>query len=330
MTSARVKTGHILAKALGIKLQYRKEIPDDLSRGESVFSIQTADTFVEDQPTSAEWVREALPSGHDIVHYFRSLFPFLSWIDRYNLQWLFGDLVAGITIGAVVVPQGMAYASLAQLPPQFGLYSSFMGVLVYWFFATSKDITIGPVAVMSTIVGNIVTQAQKTNPKIPGHVIASALAVIAGCIIVAIGLARCGWIVDLISLTSISAFMTGSAINIAVGQVPTMMGITGFSTRDATYKVVIHTLQHLGRSTLDAAMGLTALAMLYIIRSACKFAAKKSPRHQKAFFFVATLRTVFVILLYTLISWLVNRHHRKKPLFKILGTVPRGESTIEY
>lgn len=49
----------------------------------------------------------------------------------------------GITIGCVVVPQGMAYATLAGLPPQFGLYSSFMGVLVYWFFATSKDITIG-------------------------------------------------------------------------------------------------------------------------------------------------------------------------------------------
>ena len=50
---------------------------------------------------------------------------------------------AGITVGAVVVPQSMAYAKLAQLPPQFGLYSSFMGVLIYWFFATSKDITIG-------------------------------------------------------------------------------------------------------------------------------------------------------------------------------------------
>jgi len=50
---------------------------------------------------------------------------------------------SGITIGAVVVPQGMAYAVLAELPPQYGLYTSFMGVLIYWFFATSKDITIG-------------------------------------------------------------------------------------------------------------------------------------------------------------------------------------------
>jgi sodium-independent sulfate anion transporter 11 len=179
---------------------------------------------------------------------------------------------------------------------------------------------------MSTLVGNILVKAAKTNPKVPGHVIASALAVIAGCIIAFIGLIRCGWIVDLIPLVSISAFMTGSAINIAAGQVPTLMGIASyFNTRAATYLVIIDTLKWLHKSTLDAAIGLTALTMLYAIRSACKFAAKKFPSRQKAIFFVGTLRTAFVILLYILISYLVNRHHRAKPKFKILGTVPRGE-----
>lgn len=143
MSTTSSKVGHTLAKVLGIKLQYRDEIHEDLTRGESIFSVQTADDFVEEQPTSAEWVREIIPSGHDLAVYARSLFPFTYWIGRYNLQWLLGDMVAGITIGAVVVPQGMAYAQLAQLPVQFGLYSSFMGVLIYWFFATSKDITIG-------------------------------------------------------------------------------------------------------------------------------------------------------------------------------------------
>lgn len=180
---------------------------------------------------------------------------------------------------------------------------------------------------LSTLTGNIVLKAAKSHPHIPGHEVASCLAVICGCIVCAIGLARCGWIVNFISLTAISAFMTGSALNIAVGQVPTLMGITGFDTRASTYKVVINILKHLGRSKLDAAMGLTALAMLYIIRSACTYAAKKNPRRAKAFFFVSTLRTAFVILLYTLISYLVNRNHRKKPLFAILKTVPRGMQT---
>lgn len=177
---------------------------------------------------------------------------------------------------------------------------------------------------MSTVTGNVVSKVAKSDPNIPGHVVASALAVIAGSIICFIGLIRAGWIVDFISLTAISAFMTGSALNIAVGQVPSMMGITGFSTRDSTYLVVINTLKNLGHTKLDAAMGLTALTMLYLIRSACTFGARKLPNRRKMFFFLATLRTVFVILLYTMISWLVNRNHKKNPLFKILGTVPRG------
>jgi len=179
---------------------------------------------------------------------------------------------------------------------------------------------------MSTIVGNVVTKVAKTDPNIPGHVIASALAIVAGSIISFIGLIRAGWIVDFISLAAISAFMTGSALNIAVGQVPSLMGITGFSTRDATYKVVINTLKHLGGTQLDAAIGLTALTLLYILRYACNLGARKMPKRSKVFFFVVTLRTAFVILLYTLISWLVNRHHRatKDHRFQILGTVPRG------
>lgn len=182
---------------------------------------------------------------------------------------------------------------------------------------------------MSTITGNVVNKAQDTNPEIPAHVIASALAIIAGAIICFIGLVRMGRIVDFISLAAISAFMTGSAINISVGQVPALMGITGFSNREATYKVVINILKHLGRSKRDAAMGLTALFFLYLVRSLCNFGARRMPHRAKAFFFLSTLRTAFTILLYTLISWLVNRHHRSKKArkFAILGTVPRGEET---
>lgn len=185
---------------------------------------------------------------------------------------------------------------------------------------------------MSTVTGNVVDKARDLRPDIPGHVVASALAVIAGAIICFLGLIRLGRIVDFISLAAISAFMTGSAINISVGQVPALMGITGFSNREATYKVVINILKHLGRTKRDAAMGLTALAFLYLIRYFCGFAARRMPGRSKMFFFLSTLRTAFIILLYTLISWLVNRHHRKKKqrLFAILGDVPRGKIVNEH
>ncbi|KAK3309563.1 sulfate transporter family-domain-containing protein [Chaetomium strumarium] len=311
---------HVVAKALGINLREDLEKP-----GASTFSERTDHTFVEESPQVLEYLTGLVPSRKESYHYVLSLFPFVSWIGHYNAQWFLGDLVAGITIGAVVVPQGMAYAKLANLPVEFGLYSSFMGVLIYWLFATSKDITIGPVAVMSQLTGGIVADLAKTLPEYPGHVIASALGILAGAIVLFIGLIRCGWIVDVISLTALSAFMTGSALNIVVGQIPAMMGISGFSTRDAPYLVFIHTLQGLPRTTLDAAMGLTALTMLYAIRAVCSYSAKRWPKHQRLIFFLSTLRTVFVILLYTMISWLVNRGLPKDQIkFKLLLDVPRG------
>jgi solute carrier family 26 (sodium-independent sulfate anion transporter), member 11 len=118
--------------------------------------------------------------------------------------------------------------------------------------------------------------------------------------------------------------MTSSALNIAVGQVPDLIGLNGFSPQDSTYLVAINILTHLNTTTLDAAIGFTALAMFYLIRSACKIAAGRYPNYQRAFFFVSTLRTVVVILLYTLISWLVNRDIKANTKFEVLGNVPRG------
>ncbi|PKY04883.1 putative sulfate transporter [Aspergillus campestris IBT 28561] len=324
------KVGHGLAKGLGIKIPYRDPLgahTEPVTRGESTFSCGTLDTYayVESEPTSAEWLRELCPSWNQVFSYLYSLFPFLSWITRYNTQWLFGDMVAGITVGAVVVPQGMAYAKLAELPVEFGLYSSFMGVLIYWFFATSKDITIGPVAVMSTLVGTVVLDAKEKMPDVPPHVVASAMAVICGGIVCFMGLIRIGFIVDFIPLPAISAFMTGSALNICSGQVKDLLGEKAdFSTRGPTYLIIIDTLKNLPSAGVDAAMGVSALAMLYIIRAGCNFGARKHPTRAKIFFFLSTLRTVFVILFYTMISAAVNLHRRDDPLFKTLGVVPRG------
>ncbi|EKV16024.1 SutA [Penicillium digitatum Pd1] len=281
--------------------------------------------YYEHEPTVGDWFRGHTPTVPHARRYIWGLVPFLHWIGYYNVQWLIGDLVAGITVGAVVIPQGMAYAELAKLPPEYGLYSSFMGVLIYWFFATSKDITIGPVAVMSTLMGSIIIRVQAVHPEIPPPVLASALAIICGAIVLFLGLLRLGFIVDFIPLPAISAFMTGSAINVCAGQVKTVLGEkTHFSTRGATYNIIIDTLKHLPSARMDAAMGLTALAMLYGIRSACNYGTRKKPHKAKLFFFLSTLRTAFVVLFYTMISAAVNLHRRNHPAFKLLGHVPRG------
>ncbi len=99
--------------------------------------------YYEVEPTVKEALGECVPSRHDSLCFAKSLFPCLNWLPRYNWRWLLGDSIAGLTVGLVVIPQAMAYALLATLPPDFGLYTSFAGAATYWLFGTSKDIVIG-------------------------------------------------------------------------------------------------------------------------------------------------------------------------------------------
>jgi sodium-independent sulfate anion transporter 11 len=195
-------------------------------------------------------------------------------------------------------------ALLARLPAEYGLYTSFVGFILYWAFATSKDITIGTVAVMSTIVGNIVIKIQK-NPKhkhLQAPDIARALSVIAGAVLLFVGLTRLGRMVELIPLVAITSFMTGAALSIGAGQVAGMMGISGVNTRGPTYLVIIDTLKGLPRTKLDAAMGLSALFLLYAIRIVCSFMTKKQPSKKKLWFFVSLDLSSTSLLMLTITS----------------------------
>ncbi|KAI1339892.1 sulfate permease [Xylariaceae sp. FL0016] len=322
------KVGRSAAKAVGIDADYRSRAePTNLlqSTGASLAS-RSIEPYCETEPTVREFIVEHAPTWAGFGRYVRSLFPFLDWIFHYNLTWLGGDFIAGITVGFVVIPQGMAYALLAGLQAEYGLYTSFVGFILYFAFATSKDITIGTVAVMSTLVGRITERVTKEHPEFTAEMVARALALIAGVILLFIGLVRLGWIVEFIPLVAICSFMTGAAINIAVGQVPKLLGISGVNTRGPTYRIIIDTLKALPSAKIDAAMGLTALFLLYLIRWFCNFMAKRQPTRKKMWFFIGTLRLAFVILLYTLISWLANRGitNYKKAAFSILGPVPSG------
>ncbi|KAH7930843.1 sulfate permease [Leucogyrophana mollusca] len=264
----------------------------------------------------------------EVINYLTSLFPIIGWITRYNLGWLTGDLIAGLTVGMVLVPQGMSYAQIATLPPEYGLYSSFVGVTIYCFFATSKDVSIGPVAVMSLTTSQIIASIDAKFPdRWDGPQIATTVAFVCGFIVLGIGLLRIGWIVEFIPAPAVSGYMTGSAINIVAGQVPGLMGITGFNTRAATYEVIINSLKGLPRTTLDAAWGLTGLFALYAIRIVCTQLSKRYPSRSRLFFFISVARNAFVVIVSTIAAWLYCRHRKSKsgsyPI-KILETVPRG------
>lgn len=233
----------------------------------------------------------------------------------------------------VLVPQSLSYAQLAQLPAEYGLYSSFIGVLTYAFFATSKDVSIGPVAVMSLEVGTIVRSVQAKHGELySAPEIATCVAVICGFIVLGIGLLRIGWIIEFIPQPAVSGFMTGSAINIASGQVPALLGVQKlFNTKEATYKVIINTLKHLPQANLNAAFGVSALALLYIIKWSLQYIQKRYPRYARAAFFAQALRHALVIIVFTIIAWRISIHHVGPPPYQVkkapislVGTVPAG------
>lgn len=259
--------------------------------------------------------------------YVISLFPILQWIYRYNLTWLYGDLIAGLTVGVVVVPQGMSYAKIASLAPEYGLYASFVGVFIYCFFATSKDVSIGPVAVMSLQVGRTIIKVTEKHPqfKDQGPLIAVTLSLICGGIAAGLGLLRLGFILEFIPIPAVMGFMTGSAFSIIVGQLPGLVGTSKLlDTRAASYEVLINFFKQLKHANIDAAFGIVPLFVLFFIKYSAAYGEKRYPRLKRTFFYVGVLRNAFVIVFATLISYLCYRHNKKNPAASLLKTVPSG------
>ncbi|KAI9021652.1 sulfate transporter family-domain-containing protein [Phycomyces nitens] len=254
--------------------------------------------------------------------YIAGLFPIVQWIHRYNLTWLVSDLIAGITVGIVVVPQGMGYAKIANLPPQYGLYSSFVGLCIYCFFGTSKDISIGPTAVMSLLVGQTVAHVTQVSDY-TGPQVAVTLALISGVIAVFIGLVRLGILVDFIPGPAIAGFMTGSAITITIGQWPKLFGLKGVDTHDAAYLIFGNFFKRLPTTHYDAIFGLLGLIWLYSVRWGTGYLTKKYPKYSRHLFFFNIMRNGILVIFGTLIAYLIQIGKSSSPV-SILKTVPSG------
>ncbi|KAI8086065.1 sulfate transporter family-domain-containing protein [Halteromyces radiatus] len=260
---------------------------------------------------------------HYTQEYVVGLFPIASWIRRYNLLWMVRDLIAGITVGIVVVPQSMAYAKIAMLPPQYGLYTAFVGLCVYCLFATSKDISIGPTAVMSLLVGQTITRITAESSTITATEIAVAFSLLTGAIAMFLGLVRLGILVDFIPACSIAGFMTGSAITITIGQWPKLFGIKNINTQDSTYLIFGNFFKNLPNTKIDVAFGLVSLVWLYGVRYGCQYLSKRYPKYSTHLFFFSIMRNGILVIVGTLIAFLINIGKTTSPI-SILKTVPAG------
>lgn len=147
----------------------------------------------------------------------------LEWLPRYTKFDAVSDLIAGITVGLTMMPQSMAYAALANLSPQYGLYSSFMGSLIYVFFGTIKEVSIGPTSLMA-----LLTISYTRNLPIDYIFL---LCFLAGWVELLMGVFKLGFIVDFISAPAISGFTSATACIIIMTQLKGLFGIK-FASND--------------------------------------------------------------------------------------------------
>ena len=202
--------------------------------------------------------------------------PFFNWISSYNKEMLTGDVVAGLTVGIMLIPQGMAYALLAGLPPVFGLYAALVPQVVYAFLGTSRQLSVGPVAMDSLLVATIVS-ALAVNPE--NYIeLAILLALMMGALQLFLGFFKFGFLVNFLSKPVISAFTFAAALIIGLNQIKHLLGISfdkiqinnGVEEKVSTstlHDLFSQVVTHIGETNMmTLAIGLIGIIVIKLIK----------------------------------------------------------------
>uniref|UniRef100_UPI0040471348 SulP family inorganic anion transporter n=1 Tax=Roseivirga sp. TaxID=1964215 RepID=UPI0040471348 len=191
--------------------------------------------------------------------------PIFNWLPNYQKEHFNGDLFAGLAVGVMLIPQGMAYAMIAGLPPVYGLYTAIFPQLIYAIFGTSRQLAIGPVAMDSLLVaaGISLLAAEGTQAYLTFTIL---LAFFVGLFQFVLGVARMGFITNLLSKPVISGFTAAVAFIIAITQLKDLIGVTLVKS-NKTYEVVISAFDNLGKThLLTLLIGVAGILLIYALK----------------------------------------------------------------
>lgn len=198
---------------------------------------------------------------------FKNYFPILDWGRRYDRSAATNDLVAAIIVTIMLIPQSLAYALLAGLPPEVGLYASIAPLVLYGIFGTSRALAVGPVAVVSLMTASAVGQV--ASQGVDPYVAAILLALLSGLMLVGMGLFRLGFLASFLSHPVIAGFISASGILIAASQLKHILGIPAGGHN--LYEIVLSLGEHIGQTSLATlAIGATATLFLFWVRKSLK------------------------------------------------------------
>ncbi|XP_065861112.1 sulfate transporter 3.1-like [Euphorbia lathyris] len=247
--------------------------------------------------------------------------PILEWAPRYTLDFLKADLISGITIASLAIPQGISYAKLANLPPILGLYSSFVPPLVYAMMGSSRDLAVGTVAVASLLIASMLGNEVNANenPNLYLH-LAFTATFFAGVFQASLGLLRLGFIVDFLSHATIVGFMAGAATVVCLQQLKGILGLEHFTHSTDLVSVMrsVFTQTHQWRWE-SAVLGLCFLFFLLTTR----YFSQRKPK----LFWISAMAPLTSVVLGSLLVYFT---HAERHGVQVIGDLKKGLNPLSF
>ncbi|XAR57276.1 hypothetical protein NMG60_11025352 [Bertholletia excelsa] len=270
------------------------------------------ETFFPDDPFRQS---KGQPPARKLVLGLQYFMPILEWAPRYTFQSFKADVVAGITIASLAVPQGISYAGLANLPPVIGLYSSFVPPLIYAMLGSSKDLAIGTVAVASLLISSMIGKVVNPVDNLKLYVqLAFTATFFAGVFQASLGFLRLGFIVDFLSHATIVGFMGGAATVVCLQQLKGFLGLVHFTHATDLVSVVRSILSQTNQWRWES--GVLGCCFLSFLLLARYFSKKKAP-----FFWVNAMAPLISVILGSLLVYIT---HAENHGVQVIGHLKKG------
>ncbi|KAK7426547.1 hypothetical protein QQZ08_007006 [Neonectria magnoliae] len=250
------------------------------------------------------------------VQYVADKFPIIGWLPKYNPRWIINDVIAGLTIGLMLIPQGLSYAKIAEIPVEYGLMSSWLPAAIYAFMGTTKDVSTGPTSLIGLLTSeNVHALQDRWTPS----EIASATAFMMGVYGMALGFLNLGFLLEFISLPVLSGFITAIAITIILNQMDSLLGESNVGDGTATQ---IHDIfNELPNANGWACLiGFTGILFLTILDKS----GKRWGKDNKVIWLLSITRAFLTLVLFTGVSYAVNKN-RDEYLFEVVEVKADGQ-----
>ncbi|MDW0361087.1 sulfate permease [Halomonas venusta] len=256
---------------------------------------------------------------------FKRYFPILTWLPHYHKRLLGADILAGLIVTVMVIPQSLAYALLAGLPAVVGLYASILPQLLYTVLGTSRTLAVGPVAIIALMTGAALSAV--ATPGSPEYLQAALiLSLLSGSILVAMGALKMGFFSNFLSHPVISGFLTASGILIAVSQLGSLMGVS--SSGFTLVERVITLLPNLAAfNPYTLAIGAGTLFFLVMMRRFGKRSLSAIGLPKTLADLIIKAGPVFAVVITTLATW---HWQLADQGVAIVGAIPSGLPALSF